>query len=131
MAVVRTTVAAVKATIPTRLEDAVIARYIEDAALWVDRRLMGRPGVTPEVAEAVERYLAAHLVAVGADPRLTSVRVGDVAETYARAGGEDGVTDYLRAAAAADPTGRVWRDWGPTRGAAAPHWKARRRRWSE
>lgn len=50
----------------TTLEEAVVVGIVADVSGWIDRELVGAcEGQTPESLEAIERYLAAHLITKG------------------------------------------------------------------
>lgn len=94
----------VRAIIDTVLTGPQVDAFIDDANLWVTDFLAGQDGITDARLEQVEKYLAAHFITVR-DPRMTEKDADDVRERYQR--GKGHVTEYLRLAAAADPTGTV------------------------
>lgn len=99
----RVTEAEVTTVINTSLTTAQVVAFIEDANTWVDHYLGGYTGLSAAVLKAIEKYLACHLITLR-DPRLKRARTDDIDETYQR---DDKVTEYLKQAAAFDPTGTV------------------------
>jgi len=102
----RTDETLVATVIETSLTSEQINAFIDSASLWVDGNLVGR-GLSASLLAEIEKYLACHLITLR-DPRLSSTKVSDVAETYQR---DTQITEYLKAAAALDPTGRVREDF--------------------
>lgn len=98
----RTTVAAVRDTIDTDLVTEEIVTFIKDANAWVTD-FLGGEGLASTRLEKIERYLACHYITLR-DPRLKSSTRGDVVDVYQR---ELYKTEYLKQAAAEDPTGIV------------------------
>lgn len=98
----RTSLTAVKDAIETSLEDWQVTAFIDDANVWVTARLASE-GLSSSVLERIEKYLACHFVTLR-DPRLRTGTFGDTTETYQR---DTQVTEYLKSAAALDPTGTV------------------------
>lgn len=99
---IRTDASAVLSAIDTDLTTAQVNAYISDASVWVDDQLTNS-NLSDVLLEKIEKYLACHFVTLR-DPRLRSGSLGDVSETYQR---DTQVTEYLMAAMALDPTGRV------------------------
>jgi len=100
--VARTDETSVSTVLDTSLTTDQIEAFIDDASLWVDQHLVGE-GLTNDELTAIEKYLACHFITMR-DPRLKSAQLGDVAEVYQR---DLYVTEYLKAAAALDQTGKV------------------------
>jgi hypothetical protein len=98
----RTSAAEVILAIDTDLTTDQIGGYIETANLWVTENLAG-DGLSDSLLTQIEKYLSCHFVTLR-DPRIRSTQVGDVAETYQR---DTRLTEYLKAAAALDSTGKV------------------------
>ena len=99
---IRTDASAVLAILDTDLTTTQIDAFIATASLIVDGEL-GTSGLSVAVLTDIETWLAAHLCTTR-DPRLKSVKIGSVAETYVR----DGETSpYLDGAIALDPTGSI------------------------
>lgn len=98
----RTNEAAVSLAIDTTLTTAQIDAFIADASAWVDAYLTDA-GLTSAVLTLIEKYLACHFVTLR-DPRLKAGKADDLSEDYQR---DANVTEYLKAAAALDPTGEV------------------------
>lgn len=99
---IRTDASAVLSAIETDLTTPQIEAFIDDASVWVDANLLG-DSLSATVLEKIEKYLACHFITLR-DPRLKSATAGDVAEVYVR---ELYVTEYLKAAMALDPTGKI------------------------
>ena len=100
----RTDETAVTAAIDTDLNSKQVNAFIEDASLWVDEFLASLPSPSPApVLAAIEKYLACHLITLR-DPRLKSVKLDKVSETYQR---DSTTTEYLKQAAALDKSGTV------------------------
>lgn len=76
----RTTESEVKAIIDTDLDEDAIAPFLRVANLLVTELLSDEGYDAPYLAE-IERWLAAHLVAVR-DPRIISQKIGDADATY-------------------------------------------------
>lgn len=109
---IRSSVSAVEEIIDTDLESWQIQAMLEDASLWVDEELVGE-GLTASRLERIEKYLTAHLVTLR-DPRLTRAKADDAEDTYQRDGN---VSEYLKAAIALDPTGKLQGAFQPREGA--------------
>lgn len=99
---IRTDSSAVLAAIDTDLTTVQVDAFISDASVWVDENLT-TSSLSDTLLEKIEKYLTCHFITLR-DPRLRSANVGDVSETYQR---DTQVTEYLMAAMALDPTGRV------------------------
>jgi len=100
--VARTDETSVSTVLDTSLTTDQIEAFIDDASLWVDRHLVGE-GLTSDELTTIEKYLTCHFITLR-DPRLKSAQLDDVAEVYQR---DLYVTEYLKAAAALDSTGKV------------------------
>lgn len=100
----RTTEAAVKNTVATTLSTAIVEQFIDDAALYVDRKIAAA-GWSSSEAEAIERYLAAHLVTLR-DRRIRRKKRGDLEDEFES-------SSYLEAAIMLDDSGVVAEDWKP------------------
>ncbi len=98
----RTSETAVRAAIETSLTSKQINAFIDDANAWVDQ-FLASAGLSTTILEKIEKFLACHFVTLR-DPRLRSTKLKDVSETYQR---DTVTTEYLKAAAALDPTGTV------------------------
>lgn len=105
---IRTSEAALKLILNTSLSSTQIVQFITDASAWVDANLSGETGVTSTIAEAVERYLAAHLITLR-DPLLTERKRDDITDRFGLR------TSYLEFAAKLDPTGKVEEEFGAER----------------
>lgn len=112
MAVTLPTAAQVRAIITTDLTDDQIDSYVVDASLLVARCI----SVLDEVTQTtIIKYTAAHLIqsngqASGegfANTSVTSMKLGDASESYARAAVGSGMasTSYGQQAIALDPNG--------------------------
>lgn len=99
---VRTNYVAVGLIIDTTLNSGQVTQFIADASVWVDENLTGE-GLSDAVLEQIERYLAAHFITMR-DPRLTGTDRGEVSDKLQR---DSKVSEYLKAAAGLDPTGRI------------------------
>ena len=99
---VRTTETAVKNTVATTLSTTIVEQFIADASLYVDGKVSAA-GWSAAEAEAIERYLAAHLVTLR-DRRLKSSKRGDVEDQYES-------SSYLEAAMRLDSSGVIAEDW--------------------
>lgn len=98
----RTTRAAVKNIIDTSLTDGQVDAFLSDANTWVTD-FLGGEGLSPGRLTIIEKYLTAHYITLR-DPRLRDQTQDDIRETYQR---DTQVTEYVRQAAAEDPTGIV------------------------
>ena len=98
----RTTETAVTAAIDTSLTSVQVNAFIDDASAWVDQYLASK-SLSATILEKIEKYLACHFITLR-DPRLRSGKLDDVSETYQR---DTVTTEYLKAAAALDPTGTI------------------------
>lgn len=90
----------------------VLEAAITDASTWVDQYLAGR--LSDDTLASIEKYLAAHLAvnaAHGGTGQVVQEQVDDTSERRESVMGRDGVSMYLRIAAAFDPTGRVRHYW--------------------
>ena len=77
----RTTEAEVKAILDTALTEDELSPFLTAANLIVTS-VVANEGYTPEHLAEIERWLAAHLVAIR-DPRLMSQKIGDADAVYA------------------------------------------------
>ena len=100
----RTTETAVREIISTSLTTAQVSAFIADADLFVTEEVAAEdPSISAARLELIVRYLACALVRLR-DLGLKSVTWSKVSETYQV---DSEMTDYLRRAAAFDPTGKV------------------------
>ena len=76
----RTSTSEVKAIVSTTLTDAQIQAFIDTAALVVTTNLADK-GLSAELLEAIEMWLAAHLLSMR-DQRVHARTIGDVSFTY-------------------------------------------------
>ena len=99
----RTTEARVKALCPTELTD--ITGPMRLASIVLDRIYFDR---VDEETELIERYLAAHYVAL-LDPReqRASSAVGGLSVVYEGRMASEGMTTYLKTATQLDSTGKL------------------------
>lgn len=101
----RTTETAVREIISTSLTTAQVQAFINDANIFVSEEIA--PSTSPSVSalrcEVIERYLACALIRLR-DLGLKDVTWSKVSESYQV---DPEVTDYLKRAAAMDPTGKV------------------------
>jgi hypothetical protein len=106
----RTTTAEVKEIIVTSLTD--LDMFILPANLLVTEKLVGL-GLSDETLEEIERWLAAHFLAVSKERQATKKRIGETEETYywSKEGGLDSTT-YGQTAKLLDTTGTLSRDLG-------------------
>lgn len=109
----RTSETAVRDVINTSLTAAQVNAFIADANLFVTEEVAAEDvGITAARLELIERYLACALIRLR-DLGLKSVSWSKVSETYQV---DSEVTDYLKRAAAFDPTGKVKQMFMPTEG---------------
>ena len=109
MAVTLPTVAAVRVIITTSLDDASVTAFITDAAAMVANCIAS---LDAAVQTTIVKYTTAHLISLsgngGTDALMTSKRLGDASESYARPSG-DGAglssTSYGKMAIGFDPNG--------------------------
>jgi len=99
---IRTDSSAVLAAIETDLTTTQVDAFISDASAWVDANLVN-DSLSDTLLEKIEKYLACHFITLR-DPRLTDAAAGDVREKYQR---DTSITEYLKAAMALDPTGKI------------------------
>lgn len=92
----------IKLILSTGLSDLQIDQFILDASLWVGEELLGK-GLSDDRVELITRYLTAALIRLR-DLGMTSVQLDDVRENYQV---DPEVTEYLKRAAAMDPTSTV------------------------
>ena len=77
-----TTIANVKLLVPdTELADAAITQFIDDASKVFTDNLSGE-GYDTTTQEMIERYLTAHFITVGPEPRAASEKAGPVGISY-------------------------------------------------
>ena len=98
----RATETEVRKVIDTSLTSTQVNALLADANLWVTEELTAE-GYSTDRLKAIEKYLTAHFCTMQ-DPRLKSLKEGDVTETYQR---DAVLTDYLRTAIGWDPSGTV------------------------
>lgn len=103
----RTTAAEVKQIMPTSLADAVVEYYITVAAEMVDD-LDANTTLGATRLEEIERWLAAHLIAITRERQGQKEKIGDAEITYA---GKYGMnlqsTSYGQQAAMLDTSGTL------------------------
>lgn len=100
----RTTETAVKEIISTSLTTAQVTAFIQDANLFVTEEVAAEDAsISAARLELIERYLACALIRLR-DLGLSSATWSKVSEVYQV---DPAVTDYLKRAAAFDPTGRI------------------------
>lgn len=100
----RTTETAVREIISTSLTTAQVTAFIADANLFVTEEVAAEDAsISTGRLELIERYLACALIRLR-DLGLASVTRSKISETYQV---DPQVTDYLKRAAAFDPTGRI------------------------
>jgi len=92
----------VKNTVDTTLGTTIVEQFIDDAAVYVDGKI-GAAGWSASEAEAIERYLAAHLITLR-DRRQKRKRRGDLEDEFES-------SSYLDAAVRLDPSGTIAEDW--------------------
>lgn len=104
----RTTAAAVKGIITTSADDTRIENFIEAATAVVDQHLTD-DDLTDAQLELIERWLAAHFLAVD-DARISSQSAGGVSLGFKHMGQtKTGIlsTTYGQQAVVLDPTGKL------------------------
>jgi hypothetical protein len=103
---VRVSPSDVKKIIETGLDDDQLYAIITAASLFVDYHLGGR--LSEELLTEIERWMSAHFIAAGPDPREKEFRIHDV---WANLRGETGrgleFSQYGQQAVVLDPTGRL------------------------
>lgn len=99
---IRTDASAVVTAIETDLTTTQVEAFISDASAWVDANLLG-DSLSDTLLEKIEKYLTCHFITLR-DPRMTQAAAGDVRENYQR---DNSITEYLKAAMALDPTGKI------------------------
>lgn len=99
---IRTDSSAVLSAIETDLTTDQVNAFISDASVWVDANLAS-DSLSDTLLEKIEKYLACHFITLR-DPRLKDAAAGDVRENYVR---DNSITEYLKAAMALDPTGKI------------------------
>jgi len=107
----RTTETAVREIISTSLTTAQVNAFIADANLFVTEEVAAEDAsISAGRLELIERYLACALIRLR-DLGLANVSWSKVSETYQV---DPVVTDYLKRAAAFDPTGKIKSTFMPT-----------------
>lgn len=88
----------------TALDESVVSSIIDDAALMVEDCVKN---LSAERQEAIVKWVSAHMIASGGEGTLTSMKLGDASESYARATLGDGLsgTTYGQQALLLDPNG--------------------------
>ena len=99
---IRTDASAVLSAIETDITTDQINAFISDASVWVDANLAS-DSLSDTLLEKIEKYLTCHFITLR-DPRLTDGAIGDVREKFQR---DTSITEYLKAAMALDPTGKI------------------------
>ena len=99
---IRTDASAVLSAIETDITTDQINAFISDASVWVDANLAS-DSLSDTLLEKIEKYLTCHFITLR-DPRLTDGAIGDVREKFQR---DTSMTEYLKAAMALDPTGKI------------------------
>lgn len=97
----RTTEAAVKLVIDTKLTTPQVEAYIDDASLIIDRMAALCAAATVAQLTAAEKYVAAGLISLR-DPTLVSKRIDDAEERYQR---DSKANQWFEAAGQFDPCG--------------------------
>ncbi|MGH9256362.1 MAG: hypothetical protein ACRD3C_17530 [Vicinamibacterales bacterium] len=109
----RTTEVLVREVISTSLTSSQVLAFIADASLFVTEEVASEdPSLSAGRLELIERYLACALIRLR-DLGLSSVSWSKVSENYQV---DPTVTDYLKRAAAFDPTGKVRQMFMPSEG---------------
>ena len=104
---IRVTGDEVKAIIDTELTAAQVDPFIEAASAMVDYYLSGKLSNTT-LLRNIEKWLAAHLIAAGPDPREQEVRIGTVeVNLEGRTTTGLGFSRYGQQAMMLDPTGTL------------------------
>lgn len=114
----RVSVSEVTAVINTNLTDPQVSGFIDDASLWVDENLLN-DNLSDALLKGIEKYLACWLVTLR-DPRLRRARFGDADETRQM---DDKISEYLKAAIALDPTGKVQQSFVDTENKVPVRWR--------
>lgn len=100
----RTSEAAVRLVMQTKLTSEQVGAFIADAELWVTEELVNQQASLSDARlEMIERYLACALIRTS-DLGIKSVTFESAAEQYQV---DATVSDYLLKAASMDPTGHV------------------------
>lgn len=99
----RTTTSAVQNTVATTLSTTIVDQFIADASLYVDGKIAAA-GWSSAEAEAIERYIAAHLIEIR-DRRQKRKKRGDLEDEFERS------SSYLDAAIRLDSSGVIAEDW--------------------
>lgn len=94
--------AAVRKVLATSLTSDQVEAFIADTHVWVSEELAGSD-LSAARLELIERYLACAMIRLR-DLGMKSRSIKDISETYQV---DSEVTDYLKRAAAMDPTGIV------------------------
>jgi hypothetical protein len=99
----RNAAAEVLLVIKTSLTGDDIQPFIDDAAAFVDSRLVPLAVHSDDILKSIERYLACYLITLR-DPRLKNLQAGDQQESYQV---DPEMSEYLKAAVALDGTGTI------------------------
>jgi hypothetical protein len=103
---VRTNAADVKAIMATSLSEAQITSYITDANALVNA-ILGEEELSDALMETIEKWVAAHLIAMTKSRQPQYKKIGDGAESYPKLGMNMQTTTYGQTALAFDTSGKL------------------------
>jgi hypothetical protein len=103
----RTTASEVKEIIDTDLSDTIVNAYISGATALVDKVLEDDTEISDDLAEEIERWLAAHMIAATRERQLESASAGSASAKFQGVTGKGlESTLYGQMVLSLDPTGR-------------------------
>ena len=100
----RTNATDVKAIIDTTRTDAQVDGFITTANLMVTEVLTGS-GLSSAMLTEIEKYLAAHLMAMTVERQASKVKIDDASESYGSLGKKLKATSYGQTVLTLDTTG--------------------------
>jgi uncharacterized protein (DUF1697 family) len=103
---VRTNATDVKAIIATSLTESEVDTYITDANLMVTS-ILGNEGLSDSLMETIEKWVAAHFIAMTKSRQPQYKKIGDGAESYPELGMNMQTTTYGQTALAFDTSGKL------------------------
>ena len=104
---VRTNAADVKAIITTSLTETQVDGYISDANALVNTTLSTDDGLSEATLTIIEKWMAAHLIAITKARQPQYKKIGDGAESYPKLGLKFDASTYGQTAMAFDTSGKL------------------------
>jgi hypothetical protein len=103
---IRTNAKAVKLIIATSLTELEVIPYITDANVMVNS-VLADEGLSDSLLATIEKWLAAHFIAMTKSRQPQYKKIGDGAESYPKLGMDLRTTTYGQTALAFDTSGRL------------------------